>query len=100
MMNVTLSQSAKIQLSYLEEDEKEEVLKWCDQLKKWKPGKWPDRVNLLLLGGHEKVYHLKTDGNLKFFFRLDPQAKNLTVNDIYIRNPFDRSIRSLKPVGA
>jgi mRNA-degrading endonuclease RelE of RelBE toxin-antitoxin system len=100
MLNVTLSRSAEIQFSYMEEEEKEKVRKWCEKLKNWKPGKWPGRVNLLPLGGSETVYHLKTDSSLRLFFQLDSQKENLTINDIYFRNPSDQSAQSLKTVGA
>lgn len=98
MLNVILSRSAEIQLSTLKDKDRQQVLKWCDRLKGWRKDRWLGRIHRINLGhnGRETVYHLRTDSEIRLFFKFDEKKGTITINDIFFRRAIDQLARTFR----
>ena len=81
MFKVILSDEAEIALDKFADQDKQDVDKWLEQLKSWRPDKFISRMGGLILGNGEKLYILKTDNEIRLVFKKD--ARRITVTQIF-----------------
>jgi hypothetical protein len=70
-MNVLLTPPVEIGLRTLGPEDRQEVLAWFDDLKKWETDAWL-RSRAKQVNPSDNVYVLKTNGEFRIFFRLEP----------------------------
>src|SRR5262245_51798630 len=77
-MNVNVSDAAEIQLRFTDEGGRRAMMAWIDNLKRWETDPYV-REHSHKLNGHDNVYLLITDSDLRIFFSLE--GDSITVLD-------------------
>jgi hypothetical protein len=92
MLKVTLSPQAQSTLNDLADEDREDVQRWCKELRGWKPDKFFSRTAGIETKPGDMLYLLKTDREIRLMFRAT--AKRVAIEDIV---PTDAVRRRMAP---